>query len=689
MRLIFSLITAFLISTTYAQQTETVDFERIYALLDFDFAKSSVTGKMEIKFTMKANADFVYLDAKNIAKYEALLNGKIVPTHTDEGRIIFTQSFEKGKTYNLMLNYTAQPNKALYFVNNGGFQQIWTQGQGKYTSNWLPSIDDMNDKIEFDLSIVAYPGQEVIANGVLKEKEEVEDKFIWHYEMSEPMSSYLVAVVLGDYRKQSRRSDSGVPIDLYYYPEDSLKVMTTYKYSDDIFDFLEEEIGVPYPWPVYKQVPVKDFLYAGMENTTATIFSDAYMVDRSGFTDRNYVNVNAHELAHQWFGDYVTETSGTHHWLQEGFATYYALLAEAEVLGDEVYAWKLFQSAMQLKAMTDKGNGESLLNPKASSLTFYEKGAWALHMLRKQIGDEAFKTAVKNYLNAHKFSNVETEDFLAEARSASGQDLQEFEQNWLQAADFRYEEAIATLQDFPVIQRYKRTVDLRKLSYGQKSQKLFDLLALPDKYSGPEAIYQLADVSPAAAGRIYERAFYTNNPWVRQAIAQTVTKVPAAMKTNYERLLNDDSYITRELAFMNLWTSFPSERHKYLDKMKGVQGFSNHNVEILWLALAISTLDYEEAYIRDHFFRLTRYTGNRYSFETREQAFTKLYQLQLFEPKSLKNLVEACFHHNWRFAQTCRQILDEVVKNADYRRELKKLDISDEKEKQLLAEKLT
>ena len=309
-------------------------------------------------------------------------------------------------------------------------------------------------------------------------------------------------------------------------------------------------------------------------------------------------------------------------------------------------------------------------------------------MLRKEIGDEAFKTAVKSYLQKHKFSNVDTEDFLVEARAASGSDLQEFEWKWLRAVAFNYEDAIATLEDYPVIQRYKRTVELRKQSFGQKSQKLFNLLALPDKYSGPEAIYQLADVSPAAAGRIYERAFYTNNPWVRQAIAQTVSKVPAAMKVNYERLLNDDSYITRELALMNLWTSFPKDRHQYLDKMKGVQGFSNHNVEILWLALAISTLDYEEAYVRDHFFRLTRFTGNRYSFETREQAFTKLYQLQLFEPKSLKNLIEACFHHNWRFAQTCRQILDEVVKIEHYRKELKKLDISEEKEKQLLAEKL-
>ena len=688
MKWFFSLIATLLISTGYGQQTQTVDFERIYALLDFNFAEASVSGDLEIKFTMLDDADFVYLDAKNILRYESLLNDKLVSTHTDEGRIIFTESFAKGQTYHLKLKYTAKPDKALYFVNNGGFQQIWTQGQGKYTSNWLPSIDDMNDKIEFDLSIVAYPGQEVVANGVLKEKEENGEKFIWHYEMSEPMSSYLVAVVLGDYRKQKRASDSGIPIELYYYPEDSMKVMTTYRYSDDIFDYFEEEIGVPYPWPNYKQIPVKDFLYAGMENTTATIFSDQYVVDRTGFTDRNYVSVNAHELAHQWFGDYVTETSGTHHWLQEGFATYYALLAERKFLGDDEFYWKLYESAEQLQALSKQGKGEKLLNPNASSLTFYQKGAWALFALRNKIGDEAFKTAVKNYLNKHKFSNVETEDFLVEARAASGEDLMDFAETWLEGTEFPYAEAQELLKDSPVIQRYKRVVALRAQSFGQKQNKLFELLALPDKYSGREVIYQLAKVPASSAARIYERAFYTNNAWVRQAIAETITDVPAFMKVNYERLLNDDSYLTREYAFFNLWRSFPADRHTYLDKMKGVQGFADHNVEILWLALAISTLDYEEAYIRDHFFRLTRFTGDRYAFETRLNAFEKLYQLQLYEPKSLANLVEACFHHNWRFAQACKSILDEVVKNPDYRKELEKLKFDNPKEQALVNEKL-
>lgn len=150
-----------------------------------------------------------------------------------------------------------------------------------------------------------------------------------------------------------------------------------------------------YPWQNYKQVPVKDFLYAGMENTTLTVFSEAFVVDSIGFNDRNYVNVNAHEMAHQWFGNLVTETEGTHHWLHEGFASYYALLAEKEIFGSDYYYWKLYNTAEQLKQLSDEGKGESVVNPNASSLTFYEKGAWALHILKELIGEEAFKSAVK------------------------------------------------------------------------------------------------------------------------------------------------------------------------------------------------------------------------------------------------------------------------------------------------------
>ena len=199
-----------------------------------------------------------------------------------------------------------------------------------------------------------------------------------------------------------------------------------------IFDFIEKEIGFSYPWQNYKQIPVHDFLYAGMENTSATIFSDSYVIDSTAFVDNNYINVNAHELAHQWFGNLVTEKDGNHHWLHEGFATYYALLAEKEIFGDDYYYWKLYASLLKLKKGADRGEGQSLLDPKASSLVFYQKGAWALHMLKEKIGEKSFKRGIQSYLEKYQFKNVTVSNFLDEMKTASKTDLSIFKKNWLE-----------------------------------------------------------------------------------------------------------------------------------------------------------------------------------------------------------------------------------------------------------------
>src|SRR5690606_29038106 len=370
---------------------------------------------------------------------------------TSEGKKVwFVGNFEKGKIYKADFWYSMIPKQTLYFFGD----EVWTQGQGKYTSHWLPSIDDVNDKIEFDLMFLIPKDKPVVANGKLIDLQNVHEVNAWRFDMEKPMSSYLVAFAIGDFNKKDLVSNSGIPIELYYKPSDSLKVEPTYRYSKQIFDFLESEIGVAYPWQNYKQVPVRDFLYAGMENTTATFFSEAFVVDSTGFNDRNYVNVNAHELAHQWFGDMVTEKASEDHWLQEGFATYYALLAEKDIFGDDYYYWQLYQTAEQLKALSDEGKGESLLNPKASSLTFYQKGAWALHILREKIGDEAFKMAIKNYLEKYKFKNVSTDDFLNEVKGVSAIDISDFERKWLQQSAFKGEEAYQSLLKSEFIKKY-------------------------------------------------------------------------------------------------------------------------------------------------------------------------------------------------------------------------------------------
>lgn len=675
-------------SLAKAQQHKTVDFKQIRAEITPDFTTKTIDGILNIEFEILQNTDSVYLDAKNITDFNIQLKNGQNQSKFDQNHLIIYSSFATGKTYSATLNYTAKPSQALYFVNNKGKDQLWTQGQGKYTSHWLPSIDDMNDKIEFDLTINAPAGKTVISNGKLTKKDQKSDVIQWHFDMQKPMSSYLVALAIGDYDKKEITSTSGVPISLYYYPDDASKVEPTYRFTKEIFDFFEQEIGVPYPWQNYKEVPVKDFLYAGMENTTATIFSDSFMVDSTGFDDRNYVNVNAHELAHQWFGDLVTETSSTHHWLQEGFATYYALLAEKEVFGDDYFYWKLYQTAEQLKELSDRGKGEKLLNPGASSLTFYQKGAWALHILREKIGDEAFRSAVTSYLKDHQFQNVESDDFIAAAEKASSQDLSTFKADWLGQSAFQAEAALESLKKSKFIRDYLELSALRKIPLSRKADALDKILTLPNDYLGQEAVYQLTDAPFEESLDLYKKAIASGNRWARLAIAISMQEIPAAFKTDYEILLDDDSYVTREAALLGLWVSFPQDRVNYLQKLEGVVGFSDKNIETLWLALSLATPEYKPESKQKRYQQLLDYTSESQPFQVRENAFKYLYQLQLYEKESLKNLVLACIHFNWRFAQSSRSILDLLLKETMWSNALRDLKLDDDKAQDFLNKKL-
>jgi aminopeptidase N len=656
MRCFLSLCFILLVGLVSAQQIDQVDFEKIDAELSFK-KPGEISGDLSVRFKILEDTDSIYLDAvtmdfKKIELSNLAKNAEDSMTYrVDIDKIVIFNTFIKNTDYNLQFSYSVQPKKALYFVDD----QIWTQGQGKYTSHWLPSSDDMNEKIEFDLSISYEAGYEVLANGILTEKESITENITkWHYEMQAPMSSYLVALAIGKYHKKTETSTSGIPLEYFYYPRDSGNVESTYRYSKQMFDFLEDEIGVSYPWEIYKQVPVQDFLYSGMENTTLTIFSDALMVDPIGFNDRNYVNVNAHELAHHWFGNLVTATSGTHHWLQEGFATYYALMAEREVFGDDYYYWRLHEYAQQLLEQENAGAGTALINPKSSSLTFYQKGCWALHILREQVGDEAFKSAVKKYLLKYQYKNVETADFIKEVERESGQDLTEFVKVWLEEVLLPQDTMVKSLNKSDFIQEY---MDVSCETYPSKCKD-----------------YLVSDISDKAKVKILSQDTYAvkledfnNSIEVRQAIAQKLTSVPQEFKRTYETLLKDASYKTVETALYNLWVNFPEDGAKYLQQTKTIYGFSDYNVKLLWLALHLNTIEYQTDHKPAVLEELRGYTDSKFGFELRMNAFNYLKLINGFNELSLRNLIQAMTHHNWRFQQFAKQLLQEVEKSEEYR----------------------
>jgi len=655
-RLFQLLVFLFFFGAINAQQTEYVDFKKASVDIYIDSQRNEVRGVVKYTFDVLKDVDSIVIDVKKIVCDRVVVADSEIIFSNDIFHGIIHKKLKKSKSNNLEITYHVKPEKALYFVG----EQVWTQGQGKYTSNWLPSIDDVNDKIEFDLSVTYENGFEVLANGKLIKKEIGEGFTKWHYDMQQPMSSYLVALAIGKYNKKTETSKSGIPLEYYYYPADSLKAEPTYRYSKQIFDFLEEEIGFAYPWQNYKQVPVKDFLYSGMENTSLTIFSDSFVVDSIGFNDKNYVTVNAHELAHQWFGDLVTATSSEHHWLQEGFATYYALLAERAIFGDDHYYWQLFENAQELIAQEEAGQSTSLLDPKSSSTTFYKKGAWALHVLRGQVGNSIFKGAVKSYLDKHQFGNVTTTDFISEVEKASQQDLSVFVNDWLTEVKLPEDLIVKSLKKSAFMREYLA------INCEEYSQKCKDYLVsnISDK-SKIKVVSQISEHLEVEAFR--------NSLEVRRAIAQYVSAIPKELKLEYESLLNDKSYVTIETALYNLWVNFPEDRVKYLQKTKDVKGFNDYNVRLLWLALHLNTIEFQPDKKQVVLSELVGYSLPEQHFELRMSAFNYLKLIGGFETESIKSLLSAAKHHNWRFSKFAKDVIIELEKDKTYKLVIEKL----------------
>jgi len=590
------------------------------------------------------------------------LNGRRVKFENDGRRITINKKLKADRTYTIEMSYSAAPSQTVYFIGWGDSDplnnQIWTQGQGKYTSHWLPSLDDMNDKMIFNLEIGFDADYTVLSNGKLVDRQEKNGLMFWSYQMNQPMSSYLLAFAIGYYDLEKQISSSGVPIENYFYSGTQKQLEPTYRYTGKLFDFLEGEIGVPFPWQTYRQVPVQDFLYAGMENTGLTIYSDDYLTDSIAFPDKNYIEVNAHEMAHHWFGNLVTEKDSKHHWLHEGFATYYALLAEREVLGEEAFYWKLFDKALALKKASDDGKGEALTDPGASSLTFYDKGAWALLMLRELVGDSGFRAGVKKFLEQYGFKNATVADFLKEITSSSGVELSDFRVKWLESTEFPHRDATSYLSTHS-----DAILEYLSLQHEVRTSTLSNADILR-KYWSQSTSVELKRRSLSAYFRslplgFIRDAFESGEPEIRQAIAFSTTRIPAELKNEYESLLTDPSYRTQEQALYLLWVHFAGDRVRYLEQLKGIQGFADRNVEQLWLLLASLTPDFETQLDRERYRRqLSGYTSEKYPFQVRQRAFILLSEIQRMEDRNIKDLIRASEHPQYAFRSFARDLLD-------------------------------
>jgi aminopeptidase N len=658
------LLVLFFIPLSFAQQRDAVDFIKCAAYLSPDETHKSISGTITYEFKVKKAIDTIKIDAKNMEFSDVMINGELVKFHNSGKTLDLFEGFKKGKN-KVTFSYFAKPKQTLYFTGQDENLQIWTQGQGRYTSHWLPSFDDVNEKVVFNISIAFKENFEFFSNGNFKSSILTETANLKYFEMQQPMSSYLVMLAIGNFEKQTATTKSGTSLEFYLDKNDVSKFEPTYRYSKELFDYLEQEIGVKYPWGIYRQVPVRDFLYAGMENTTSTIFSQDFVVDSIGFNDRNYVNVNAHELAHQWFGNFITAQSGTHHWLQEGFATYYALLAERHLFGDDYFYEALndYAEQLQLAAKTDT---IPVMNEKASSLSFYKKGAWALHVLREDIGAKNFQKAVKKYLKKYQYKNVNTDDFLQIVKEVSGYDVENFKKVWLATAGFDRQLAQKYLSKNNFIQTFYALRKSRK-----SLAELTEILQSDVYFSIKQYVVFQTQSLPFEERRvILETALATNNLFVRKAVAASLPVIPEAFKMHYETLLHDDSYETKEIALINLCQSFPENVEYYLEQTKGIEGNNDKSLKLTWLKLKLVNGQNSGNEQKQLLEELLKYASTDYESSIRQNALEILLEVNINNPKAIEALFLATNHHKWQFSKFAKEKIRTLLKQPDFRNQV-------------------
>ena len=416
-----------------------VDMKHMRLELSFDTTRKLVKGRVTHRFVpLRAEVDSIFFNGPGIRILDASVNGRMLPFRTDaEGVTVFPDPPLAWDTEDsITFTYEAAPERGLYFVGwddprNLSRKQIWTQGQGIDNRHWIPCCDQQNDKMTTETIVTFDSAYSVLSNGTrLEVRDNGDGTRTWHYRMTHPHSTYLVMLAIGKYGVQTLRTKGGVPLNLWYYSEEPERIEPTYRYSAAIVDFVAEETGVPYPWESYSQVPVQDFMYGGMENTTATVYGDFLFVDRRSFLDRNYIAVNAHELAHQWFGDFITGRSGTSAWLQESFATFYAKLFQKSLYGEEWYQWaRREEQTAALEA--SRGNRLPLLHAAAGSARVYQKGSAVLDMMIATFGTEQYRRVIRHYLTKHAYGNVETNDLYQAFQDVLGLTPDWFFNEWI------------------------------------------------------------------------------------------------------------------------------------------------------------------------------------------------------------------------------------------------------------------
>ena len=294
---------------------------------------------------------------------------------------------------------------------------------------WLPMIDHPGDKASSEFIITAPAKYSVVANGLLQEEVASGDgRKTTHWKQSVPIASWLNAIGVEQFAVHHGGMVRGVELQTWVPHQDFAKGVAAFEEpSRKAIEFYSDHIG-PYAYEKLANVSAA-FGGGGTEHASAIFYGENVI-------DGNATSIVAHEIAHQWFGDGVTESDWDDAWLSEGFATYFTLLYSEHYDGRDAFVTGL-QRARVTALAAEKRLNEPVVHNNIADLKgvipplVYQKGGWVLHMLRAQLGTETFWTGIREYYRRYRDANASSDDLRRVMEEVSGQDLRWFFDQWL------------------------------------------------------------------------------------------------------------------------------------------------------------------------------------------------------------------------------------------------------------------
>lgn len=425
--------------------------------LAFDWSAEEVLGRATLRLRPYFYpSNHLVLDAKGFVFHRVSMVGSEEPLEYEydgqQIRIQLDKTYQRDEAFALYLDYTAQPresggssaitsDRGLFFINPRGEgvagkpQQIWTQGETEHNSRWFPTIDQPNERCTQEVFLTVEDRFLTLSNGLLISSTRNDDGTRTDYwKMDQAHAPYLFMLVVGEFAVV-REAENGIPLAYYVEPAYQADARAIFAHTPEMLRFFSRKLSLQYPWPKYSQIVVRDYVSGAMENTTASVFGDFVQRDRRDLYQENNDRIVAHELFHQWFGNYVTCESWANLTMNEGFANYGEYLWFEHKYGRGEADMHLLEERRRYIQSTLSGIHPLIHYQYAEAEDMfdahsYNKGGAVLHMLRHEVGDEAFFAALNAYLVEHAYQAVEVHDLRLAFEQVTGRDLQWFFNQW-------------------------------------------------------------------------------------------------------------------------------------------------------------------------------------------------------------------------------------------------------------------